>query len=222
MKYLHHLTKDEYHKGANAALTNAKAHLKIAGASASLSHFGIGLSHLIIACEELSKASVLRIKFLDPGLLIKDLYKYFRLHTTKHNGFLKIFGFLLNLEVENKTLNPDSKSETEQENPLNATLACILIIIASFAIKSFSKEMAGINVDTFERLRQRGFYVDFLDDKRWMIPDEVISEHRYRTIATVIEKMFEAIELHLFNKEVERQQLSVLIQKLEELEATEI
>lgn len=195
MKYLHRLKKTEYCEGANIAFVNAKAHLDVAILCSSNNHHGIAASHLIIACEELCKASILRIKFLIPNLKVSDLNKYFSDHRVKHDRIAEILVVLCGFE-EDKVNDEPLKSDVSSFN--NVILSGLILF--AIIIVLLSKEPNNDTSMTPEEMRVRGFYVDLKDDKTWKTPNDFFTKEQFEEHLTSVLAIFEIVESKLLNK----------------------
>ena len=214
MKYLYKLTKAKYQEGALAALDNARAHLKIACLSASADYQGIGASHLIMACEELCKAALLRMKALYPQTNIIDLKKYFHDHTAKHEKVWEIYVAISKLEAGGKEdtqkqqgVGGGSEEGKDTLNSVFGLLLLVLLLIIAYSSKSDRNE-------NLETMRQRGFYVDLADDKNWKLPNQLITPKAFQEWASFVERIFATIETHLFAKVPSQEQFASLAQEL--------
>lgn len=207
MKYLYKLKKEQYQQGANAALSNAKDHLIISELCSEKGIIGMANSHLVIACEELCKASILKIKSLLPHIKIADLKEYFFDHKIKHKKIQVIYIAVTLLSNENFKNN---KHILSTNNTWKVLLLLILILIA-LAFTNKSNPNAEMS---FEEMRTRGFYVDLKDDKSWLIPNELFAQQDFKPLLSQVKDVFREIEDMLFDGKLTHDELEQLARQL--------
>lgn len=227
MKDLYKLKQSDYEIGANLALKNAQSHLEVSKKASEMQQFGIATSILIIASEELAKASILKIRAINNSIRIDNLSDYFYSHSTKHKSIFKIFTTSLEY-LENR--------EPDTEKKLSISNKELLIIIAGISLffalwEHFTKDNEVILKDSeqgndsentreknsFEDMRQAGFYLGFNSDNRqWEIPNEIFNQDQYNTLKEIIEMAFDSIEKSLFGFKINSKNIVEFVDKLED------
>lgn len=214
MKDLYKLKKTEYQQGAETCLSNAKDHLHIAKVSAENNCSGIGTSHLVIACEELCKASILRIKSLDHKVPVLNLNKYFTDHRLKHENIFKLLDTAQKFE-KNRISSERNKKSPQDTSIGTGVSAIIAIFILYFIFKKTEKPKSEGNRKSSERsfmeqLRVQGFYVDLNEERVWTHPNTSIPMDNFQVYFEIAEDLFKKIEDHLFNRQPTQQELGEL------------
>lgn len=210
MKFLHRLKKEQYQFGADAALSNAKDHLAVSKMCASNNIIGIANSHLIIACEELCKASILRVKSLLPQVSISDFNQYFYSHEVKHKKIWEIYSAVYQLSDSR-----ESRITANQESSINNdNWKILLFIILALAIIAFTNKDKENPEMSLEEMRIRGFYVDLKDDKSWLVPNLIFSLDDFNNHLEVVQTIFTEIETKLFNKDISGSELNNIATQL--------
>ena len=71
--------------------------------------------------------------------------------------------------------------------------------------------------DTFEAMRQAGFYLGFdSDNRQWEIPNEIFNQDQYNSLKEVIEMAFDSIEKSLFGLKINSKNIVEFVDKLED------
>ena len=211
MKFLHRLKKEQYQFGADAALSNAKDHLAVSRMCASNNIIGIANSHLVIACEELCKASILRVKSLLPQLSISDLNQYFYSHEVKHKKIWEIFSAVCQLPNSNGEKKIPAIQENTKSDDNWKLLLIVILALVIIALTNKGKEDTGMSL---EEMRIRGFYVDLKDDKSWLVPNLIFSPNDFNNHLELVQTIFTEIETKLFNKNISGNELNNIATQL--------
>lgn len=211
MKFLHRLKKEQYQVGADAALSNAQDHLTVSKMCASNNIIGIANGHLVIACEELCKASILRVKSLLPQVNISDLNQYFYSHEVKHKKIWEIFSAVCQLTDS----SGEKKIPANQENTKSDdNWKVVLVVILALLIIAFTKKGKEDTEMSLEEMRIRGFYVDLKDDKSWLVPNLMFSANDFNNHLELVQTIFTEIETKLFNKDISSNELNNIATQL--------
>ena len=204
MKQLNTLSKIEYAEGAELALTNSKDHLKVANLAIKNDCHGIGVSHLVLAAEELAKAIALKLSAIDNKVIIENLKDYFFKHKTKHHSFIEFIGSIL---IE-KIKELDAKKVIKDIKWTDAIIYFILIMV----VKNYfgNKDMT---LKDFNDFRNAGFYVS-IRDNQWESPNQQFGLLNCLVIKILIEEALNLLEDKFFTKELSPEELTMFIDNL--------
>ena len=218
-KTLYKLSKKEYQNGATLTFENAKNLLEVAKKASEIDKFGVATSLLVIAAEELAKASILKIKAIHPLINIKNLSSYFHSHKVKHESIANIF-FASN-DYMNETKQKSTKTSKElnenKDTDIDFWIVIIIITIIIGVIYFFTKHIKTVNdsKDLLEDMRKSGFYVEFNQEKqKWEVPKENFDKEKYNEFSNIINEVFETIEKTLFGDKIHKNNIIEFADKL--------
>jgi AbiV family abortive infection protein len=220
MKDLEKLNKEEYEIGAITSLKNAKDLYDSSTEIALKGRFGTATSLLILASEELVKASVLKLKSIDSLKKIENFAKYFSKHSVKHESLEKIFIASLGY-LDDYQLNEVSSVEEQCENSRTKWI-CALVFVMIMGIIIYILTSNKTNTkdtklnSTFESQRTAGFYVDFdFNNRKWKSPSDISDEKKYNELKDSIEMIFNTIKKTLFKNKINSKNISEFLSILE-------
>lgn len=211
MKYLFKLKKKEYEEGANLAENNAIAHLDASFVLSENKLYSFAVTHCILCVEELTKASVLKLKAIDNKINIPDFDKYFHSHNTKHQSIFKLLGATINLNKSNEEIKKH-----------NEIFMWIIIAVAGIILykKVVSKdEKEGIDdplahINSIESLRLSSIYVELLENRNWHSPQISFSQEFCKEIQEFTVQIFNELSVTLFDKKVDRTNINRFLEQL--------
>lgn len=221
MDQIHHLNQRDYEEGALLALENAKGHFRVAEKSAEIDQFGIAVSLLVTASEELAKASVLKIKSLDRSIEIKNLDKYFKKHLVKHHSILSILSATIehSLEFEDSKAEKHSQSTENNLPDFNKLLPLTIIVIVAILQINFNNEDSKKKDDPsdFETMRKDGLFFGFdPQSKQWKVPKSKFDRADYEDLNENLSFTILTIENSLFGDKINQEDLKKFANKLVE------
>lgn len=200
MKELNNLTESEYLLGANLALENAKSHIQVAKDAANNNQFGISISHLIIALEELAKASALKLKSINNKIEIQNLKDYFMKHTTKHDIIFKFYSAALIYIKDEVDLTLNKNENSNNFTDLQLTLLVVLLILF---VKFENKDENTSKEYSLDYYRNSGFYLNFNNKTReWELPNNKFDNNDFITFHDNIIEIISVIENSLFENKI--------------------
>lgn len=216
MKHIYQLKKNEYQHGANLAFENAKNHFNVANKAAEIEHYGIASSLLVVAAEELAKASVLKIKSINNSIRIDNLDEYFRNHSTKHESIFKIFAASLDSIRVDSTETPNDKNIDDNAN-LDLIILIIVVIIGVIMYFNKDAEITKNDFQSLEDIRKAGFYLGFdQENRKWEVPEKRFSEEQYNNFRETAKLAFDTLEKSLFGDKFDSKSIIEFADKLKD------
>lgn len=223
MQNIKNLTQEEYSKGADLALQNAKDILVVSTEASKINKFACGKSLLIQSLEELTKASVLKIKSIDKNIKITNLHKYFKNHSLKHDAIDKI------IESSGSILYKSENANQEQNKndrffwiafigfALIIGLYISLLKEKKYQNSTTNNKKSESKINSLEKMRLLGFYLDYdPKSKKWLIPKNSTSENDFNEFNIYVLTLFGIIENSLFSNKIDKKNILDFIQKLQD------
>ncbi|CCH01948.1 hypothetical protein FAES_3942 [Fibrella aestuarina BUZ 2] len=205
-------------EGGRLCFANAEVHFECADHIATLGHYGMASSHLVLAAEEAVKSFVCWAKLF--GLDMPDkVDKYFSQHSPRHNAARELYSLfrdVLAIQDQIKALVPRlgiafvteqlDKGITLDEHFIQTTLVEALapqVALETGRLLLEQKASHDLYQERIDRkwwnnangLKNRGFYVDHEDNKGWLLPQQISkaeyqdSRERVDRVLTVLEQM---------------------------------
>jgi AbiV family abortive infection protein len=158
--------KSEIPTGVIFMLANARRHLKAAEILRDHRLYGVGLSHVVLASEELAKALILTLEMMGMDIP-QDFQREVLQHHTPRHGFT--LGLLFSRAVRKFAFGVLAGSFASRGGSLERSLQREIKLVKAgrsphFAFLDWIKDA--------NDQKNRGFYVDFHDD-RWKHPGTV-------------------------------------------------
>lgn len=223
MKNVKKLSKKQYYIGSSIALLNAEDHLSISKTVAEKGSFGFAVSHLILALEELAKASVLKLTSFKRNIHIKNLNKYFKEHGIKHATIIRLY---LLSKSNGKPDNVDNTLSKELLNGVNGVaeskiddntkaILIFIVIILAFVAENINKNLGKMKV--FDKMRNEGFYVDYEEySDSWKSPRATYDREKYDSLLKEVEPLFVYLKSLFFSDSVDIDKINDIISKLQD------
>ncbi len=194
------LKKIQYNEGADLTLENAENLFEIAKLCNQKGFAGNGASILITSLEELAKAAYLKIKAHNPHIVVKELEGFFKYHKVKHGAIIQLYTKIF------------KKLPQQQQEAFGVTILIGIFYIAYFSWKT--KQSIALDLET---LRQRGYYVNFIEDEnRWKAPKDLVSSEDFPQFIGLAEKLFENVKKDLFEGKLTDEHTRQYIQDLDD------
>lgn len=203
------LQKKDYQIGSKEGLKNAKNLLTTAKLAGNEKLFGTARSLLIIACEELAKSVMLKIKDVDNTIEIKNLNAYFKGHKIKHDLTFKFFLLIIEEKWENEKSSKEDKM---------VAIALLLVVVFLFVTSDDITETY-IKRLSLERIRQKGLYLEYYSDvKKWNFDTLKLDLKAYEDALKLTKGIFEYVEIQFFSKKVSKERVVNFLKDLDDLD----
>ncbi len=168
-------------EGCKLCVSNAEKHYKSAIALGIIKEYGIGNSHLILACEESIKAFVIYSKFVMDDE--RDISDFFSDHKEKHELAKSGYSIFKHEAIESKRMRDElteylKEHSGEDEEKVKELAQFLLSKRKEEKIMNETNETKRKEKEWWEQQNQRkniGFYVDF-DGKRWISPNKITKQ----------------------------------------------
>ncbi|CCH02002.1 hypothetical protein FAES_4001 [Fibrella aestuarina BUZ 2] len=202
--------------GTRLCAANARTHSECADHIATLGHYGVAASHLVLAAEEAIKAFVFFAKLFDLPLPHK-VDVYFAQHEPRHAAARDLYGFFCDLlasQAEYQTavrqasltfaaqqlaqgLPTDAElDEAQLGHDLMAHIGVELsrLLLAREARRDPDQEQLDRKWwNNANGLKNKGFYVDYYENKGWQLPRQV-AEADYKDSRQRVDNVLRVIE----------------------------
>jgi len=165
------LTESEINIGFEIILMNANIHFDSAKILAKQKYFGLAISHLILASEEAIKAIFFLRKKLFPDQEV-DISGIFSSHKMKHETAIEIADLVKNFQVDlRKTMIEDLKNRPDVDMKVK-----LLIEKENELVNNKFNELTAEKIlnwwNQADNLKQKGFYVDYINNC-WTSPVDI-------------------------------------------------
>jgi AbiV family abortive infection protein len=178
-------TKDYFERGFDIIHKNAKALFDVAETAASMGHFGIGCSLMILSTEESIKATLCSIKFNDPNFPLDHWEEVFKYHKIKHEHIMgMLFVLIIKSEMENNLrkefrdkMGPIAEEHGLDWDEFEADFYRVLNEKVEFGKEDVLPDINGTALKQWwkkaDQLKQAGFYVD-KTSTAWKTPETIL------------------------------------------------
>jgi len=164
--------KETLLEGAKHCYENAKVHKMISEHAATIGHYGVANSHLILGVEECIKSFILMAGYFSVALP-GPIELYFNDHAKRHKEARQIQPFLDKLVKFSEVLKSIFSRKTQSKYGLSFD---IILTWAFTAVLDSVFPTTPKNFDAFWKKanhnKNKGFYVDFVGGK-WVTPSVV-------------------------------------------------